>query len=339
LYHKYAPSNSKAYSHNVPQADVNTTTDIFTTTGTIPTTGSIIVNTSGIVGGISKGVIYYVIRLSSTTFKLATTKNNADAGVWIDITSADANNYFFMYDLLDYGISEMGTAGAIGLWGTSNLAYRDIIFGARLYDTGLDNQFTLCSTVPLLENRGYLVTPRIFLNSMTEAIQGLYVKHENLDTYDAILVKSKTKTFIGLPTSSPNASSSDELTWTSSTTATTTSDLSDAKTVFDTGEELEIELTAGIGAGQMMKITGLTVLSGTYTLTVEDVVIGYGSGLKSYFTIDNWTFEKSVTATSQIDGILEVDISKMGRAPQLKIELRGYQTTVEEIGIITNKNT
>lgn len=337
LYHRYSPSNSRAYFHSISQANVNTTTDIFTTSGVIPVTGSPVINTSGNVGGLSKGTIYYVIRLTSTTFKLATTKANADAGSWINITSADTNNYFYMYDIIDYGISYFQVSGAIGSWGTSNLAYRDFIFGGRLLDTSLNSQPTLCMTVPFLENRGHLALSKSFSDAILENTPKLFIKHRPLDTYDKILVKIKLKEYVGLPTSSPNDAGTDEITWTSSATGTTTTDLSEAKTAFDAGEELELELTAGIGAGQLIKITNITESGGTYTLTVEDDVTGYSSGLKSYFVVDNWKVCDSVDYSTQKEGVFETSIAKTSAAPQLKFELRGYQTCIQDI-LIPNKS-
>lgn len=335
LYHKYAPSNSRVYSHQILSANVNTTTDTFTTSSTIPTTGALITQINGVTGGLKKGMIYYVIRISDTTFKIAETKEDAIAGNWINITSADTVQTFYMYDIIDYGATIQGFAGAIGLWGTSKLYYRDVIFGSRILDTSLENQATLCSAVPFLENRGYVVLPRLFTSAQTENIQGIVIKHKPLDIYDSIIVKFKNKAILGLPASAPNGMSSNELTWTSSTTATTNSNLEDIKTAFDNGEELEIELTAGIGAGQMSKITNITESTGTYTITIQDEVIGYTVGLKSYFIIDNWKVFDSVDYSSQKDGIFEVPIADIGKSPQVKIELRGYNTTIEDMSIIS----
>lgn len=336
LYHRYSPSISKSYLHTISQANVNTTTNVLTTSVTIPATGNPVIFSSGDVGGLSKKRVYYVIKLSSTTFSLAETKELAGSGVAIDVTSADTNNYFWMYDLVDYGGSYFTKSGVIGLWDSNKACFQDIIGGARLLDTTLSSQPTLFTAVPFLENRGYLVTPKLYLDSVEEIVPKIYIKHKPLSTNDVIVVKVKNKEYFNIPASSPNDISDAYITWTSARGGYTTTDLSEVKTAFDAGEEFELELTAGTGSGQMVKITGISHSSGTYALDIEEDVIGYVAGTKSHFIIDNWTTCASVTYSTQSDGIFEVPIAKNSFAPQFKIELRGYKTTVSDIMIIND---
>ena len=258
LYHKYSPSLSRAYLHNITSGNIDLSTNTFTTTATIPPTGTPVIMPTSTIADLIVNKVYYVIRLTATTFRLATTYQNAMDIVSIDITSVSANNYLWMYDIKDFGISYYTKSGAITLFDTSSSIYRDVIFGNRLLNTSLVSQATLNMTVPHIENRGYLVTPKLFLNSNTELIESLVIKHAPLEDADKIIVKFKNKSIYGIPTVSPNNSSSDELTWTSGTTATTNTNLSEVKTAFDNGEEFELELTAGLGAGQMIKITDIT---------------------------------------------------------------------------------
>ena len=338
LYHRYSPSISRAYLNLVTEADINTTTDILTTSGVVPTTGNPIMLTSGTIGGLSLRTIYYIIRLSSTTFKLATTKQNAIDLNAIDLTSKSGNAHFITYELVDYGASYYPTSGAVGMWGTNTSIYQDLISGARMIDTSVNTSLEVLSSVtPYLENRGYFVTPRLYLNSITEQIPKIYIKHEPLDLNDSIIVKAKRIEIFNLPTTSPNAMSGDEIVWTSTTTGTTNTDLSEAMTAFDAGVELELELTAGVGAGQMVKITGLTESSGTYTITVADEIIGVSVGLRSHFIVENWEYFDSVTYSTQKEGVFEVSIARESSAIQFKIELRGYKTSISEL-LIPSKN-
>lgn len=337
LYHRYSPSISKVYSHTIVQANVNTTTGVFTTGSTIPNSGGIVINSSGTIGGISRGKIYYVIKITPTTFKIAETYEDAINMQGITITSADTINYFLMYDVVDYGASFSGITGGIALWGNNTSAYRDIIFGGSIYNSSLSLQDSMFSSVPFLENRGYVVLPRLFTNAKEENIQSIIFKHSPLDINDALYIKFKKKNVFGLPTSSPNGITNSYISWTSDTTGTSTSDLSEAKSCFDSGDELELEIISGIGGGQMIKITNITESSGTYTITVEESVVGYTSGAKSYFVIDNWKVYGSVNYDTQKNGILEIPIAESTKSPEIKIELRGYQTTIEDI--IINNNT
>lgn len=339
LYHKYSPSNSRAYLHAITEANVNTTTNIFTTSVTIPDTGNPVIMTLPKVTGLDVNTVYYVIKLSATTFKLATTKENAINLNAIDITAVDTIVYLWMYDIKDYGISYTTASGAISLFDTSNSVFKDAIFGGRIYHTDLNSMYALNMCSPFLENRGHFVTPKLFLNSTTENIQSITIKHAPLGGSDKIIVKMKQKDIFGIPTTTPNdtGTAGGYITWTSSTTATTDTDLSEAKTAFDNDDALEVELTAGLGAGQMINVTNLTETGGTYTITFEDEVVGYSTGLKSHFIIDNWKYLAEVDATTQTEGIFEVPIALDGKSPQFKVEMRGYNTTIEDMFIDNKK--
>jgi hypothetical protein len=191
-------------------------------------------------------------------------------------------------------------------------------------------------TVPFLENRGHFVIPKIFKGEQKTNVAKVTIKHAPLDTNDEIVVKTKMRSYVRIPTSTPD-NDTNFLTWTSSTTGTTSADLSEVKTAFDDGEEMEIELIAGIGAGQLIKITNITENAGTYTITVEDEVVGYASGRRSYFVIDNWKYWGSVDVDTQKEGIFELAINDTSKSPQIKIELRGYETKIEDI-LINDKS-
>jgi hypothetical protein len=337
LYHRYAPSNSRMYFHLISQANVNTTTDVITTSAPIPDTGNPLIITNESLGGFTNGTVYYVIKLSDTTFQIAQTKELAIAGVYMDITSATSPSYAFLYDIVDYGVSYFTESGAIGVWGSSELTYRDVIFGGRYLDTSLGAQKTLNTAVPLLENRGYVVLPKLYLDSAVENVQKLYIKHSPLDINDSILVKIKAKEYFGLPIASPNSASNDEFIWTGSKEGYTSTDLSEAKTALDAGEELEIEFTAGVGAGQCVKVTSLETSDGVYSIVLKEAVVGAQAGLKSHFVIDNWKEYATVNFSTQKEGLFEVSINAVSKSPQIKIELRGYETRIEDI-IIDNKS-
>lgn len=342
LYHKYSPSLSRAYLHTIASASVNTTTDIFTTSSTIPETGNPVIMPTDTIADLNMNQVYYVIKLSSTTFKLATTYENALVANAIDITEVSSTNYLWMYDVKDYGASYFTASGAVGLFGTTSSAYKDILFGGRLLNTSLGSVSVLSMCVPQLENRGYGVTPKIFLNAKTETIESLVIKHAPLNTEDKIIVKIKDKDIFGIPNTTPSSQKTGSgagLTWTSPNGCYTDINLAEVKTAFDAGEELELELIAGLGAGQMMKITSIAEGNGVYALELEDDVKGFVAGYQSYFSIDNWRYCGEVNYSTQQEGVFECPIAKTGKSPQFKIELRGYQTTVEDIFIKNHEHT
>jgi hypothetical protein len=332
LYHRYSPSLSKTYLHTITSANINTTTDVFTTASTIPATGNPVTLSSGTPGGLKRGVVYFVIKLTATTFQLAETKSEAEAGVYIDITSA-TDTSLFLYDIIDYGASFADTfSGGITIWGTASRAFNNVLFGGRYDETDLSSVDVLCSTVPFLESRGYIVTPRIYLD-IKDTWQSILIKYKKLEANDKIIVKYKAKDYTDIPISTPNDSSNDELVWTSDNEGYTSSDLSAVKTAFDAGEEMEVEFLSGIGAGQMVKLSDIDESSGVYSLVFAESVVGATTALKSNFIINNWTTAGEVNPDNQSDGIAEIPLGAVSSWIQFKIELRGYNTTIQELQI------
>lgn len=338
LYHKYSPSISRVYNHNISEANVNLTTNILTTSLTIPATGNPLIVTglagSGL-GGIVNRRIYYIIKLSSTTFQIASTYENAIAGVAVDITSAASSNFLWLYDIKDYGASYTGNAGAIASLGASKDWYTDIIGGTAMQTTTDSIMEVMFMAVPFLDNIGYFITPKFFTSSVTEVIQNLVIKHRPLDTHDKIIVKAKTEEYLGLPVTSVITASTRPAIWTGPREFYTEMDLNEAEARFnDDDVELEIELISGCGAGQMVKIQEITESNGVYAVVLAENVVGAGPGLKSQFVINNWKFFAEVNSTNQREGIFQIPIAKAGKSPQFKIELRGIETAIEDIFII-----
>lgn len=337
LYHRYSASNSRLYLHTITSGNVNTSTDIITTTATIPDTGNPVVLTNGGLGGIDSYKIYYVIKHSSTTFSVAESKTHAQSGVKIDITSADSSSALWMLDVLDYGVSFCNeTSGAIALYGTSAGIFTDIIFGGRLLATDSGNNYVLNSIISLFENRGYFVTPKIYSPGIKDIYQKVVIKHRPLDVEDAIIIKYRNKEYLNVPISTPNGlNSNTQFTWTSNDEGTTTADISEVKTLFDSGVEIECEFTSGIGAGQLVKVTSIDYGDGVYALGFAEQIVGATAGLRSDILLNNWTVCGTVnSANATVDGIYECRIDKPSKWVELKCELRGFKTTIEDLQII-----
>lgn len=343
LYHRYSPSISLGSMITVTSGNINTTTDIFTkTAGTLPPTGSPIKYTSdrsNQIGGLSVGTVYFIIKITSTTFKLATTKANADAGNWIDITSTGAaNNYFVGIDVLDFGVTtSTGRTGGIGLLGIQSNTFDHIIFGGEYvkYNSNIDYA-TINLTISEFDNRGYFVTAKITSQEVTDNSQKVFIKYRPLKNQDLIVVKYKNDDVAGIPTSTSSATggTSSRCNWTSSTTFTTTTDLSEVESyINDSDGECEVEIVNGAGAGQMAQISTITESSGTYTITLAEEIIGAASGYICDTIIDNWKKIGEIT-TSDTKGWMEFPINKSSKYIKLKVELRGSNTTVEELQLV-----
>lgn len=331
LYHRYSPSISHVYVGVISAID--TSTDIITlSSGTIPPTGSVARLSS--ISGTSDDLVlnsdYYIIKLTSTTLKLATSRANALGGVAINLTDDTGPARLHLYDIIDYGnsfIDHLGL-GAVAKIDQNSVVFTDVMIGGDFRNGADTTKEGLCIGVPFLENRGWLITPKIFSSQVTDIPQKLVLKFRPLKTGDKIVVKYRNRDVLGLPVSS----SGDEATWTDSDSFTTAQDLSEAKTYLDAGHELECEFVSGVGGGQMVKVSSITVSGTTYTVNLAESPVGVAQGLKSEFIIDNW--EVKHTFTSADTSPVEVTIGGSASWSQFKIELRGVETTIEELQFI-----
>ncbi|RJQ33899.1 hypothetical protein C4568_03800 [Candidatus Parcubacteria bacterium] len=343
LYHRWSPSNSLVERFVVSSANVNTSTDIMTvSSGTVPATGNVaryIYTDGSEIGGIKRNNDYYIIKHTATTFSLAESKEEALSGVKIDLTgTGGTNNHFHFYTLEDYGQSLFEKSGAMEMFGENNGFYRDLIMGSQNYSNSLTATDTMCMTVPFLESRGWIITPKIFSSAVKDNWRKITVFFQPLKSGDSIVVKGRKQNLSGLPIASPNIETSDSATWVSTTEFNTGTDLSEAKTHLDAGKELEIEFTAGAGAGQTAKVLTISEpSSGTTVVSVSEEILGVVAGRKSHYIIDHW--ETLGTATSQDEGYKQFTLEGSSKFAQYKIELRGDDVTIEDIAPdpITNK--
>lgn len=337
LHHKYSPSISKAYNFGVTDANVNTTTDVMTvSSGTLPATGSIVRYIAGTteIGGLTLQNDYYLIKTATTTFKLATTKEYALQGIAIDLTSVGSggNNYFYMYDLKDYSATFYDDAGALGKIGGTSTYYQDIFIGGDFDTTALASNDSLCMVVPFLENRGYFQTLKFFSEEIRDSSNHLLIKFKPLGDNDSIVVKSRYEDVIGIPVATLTSA-----TWDGTNTLHATHDFSEAKTYFDAGGELELEIVSGAGAGTISKITDIGSGSGVYSFSLEDNVLGAASTLSCHFVINNFAHATTITSANNNDGYVLVPINTTGKFIQFKIELRGSDVTIEEMNFINKE--
>lgn len=340
LYHRYGPSISRLKTASVAQASVDTTTGLLTAgSAVIPETGNPVIyiyNPTTLIGGLTTGTVYYVIRVTTSSFKLATTKQNAIDGVWITPTSQGAaSNYFAFLDVKDYGIAYSDLrSGATSMVSYSTDIADHLIFGGEYWDyNSTTANGVACLTVPYFPNIGYIVTSKLESDNIEDNFVKLYIKYRPLDTGDSITLKYKDEDLMGVPISSPQRNTSNTVgNWTSSTTFTTTASISHIKTLVDAGGEIECEILAGAGAGQMSQITSITGTS-TFTVTLADEIDGAASGSVCAFILNNWKALGSVT-TADTKGYKEFPFATVSKAVKIKVILKGVGVTVEELQVL-----
>lgn len=338
LYHRYSPSVSKLTTTTITESNVNTTTNILTTIESIvPETGNPCVftyNRADPIGGLTTSTIYYVIRVTTNQLKLAATYQNAIDAQAIDITAAPAGSQYIAFlDMQDYGLSLcQNRVGGIGVVSKATNLYDHLMFGGEYEDNNSTAKYAHgCMTVPLFENRGCLVTRKLESSQVTDNNKKIFIKFKPLGEGDAIVLKYKDRDIYGIPVATPQVGRN--CVWTSTTTFTSTANLAHAKTAFDSNVELECEVINGAGAGTYTRITNLTESLGTYTVTVADAVVGTGSGKYSNVIINNWTTIGTIDNTNT-DNWKEFPIANIAKWIMIKCELRGVNTTVEELQII-----
>lgn len=344
LYHRYAPSISPMTLISVADGDQNASTDVLTaTSGTVPATGSVALyaGTAGAsIGGLKRNTAYYIINLTSTTFQLAASREDADEGRAIDITATSGNTaYFYMVEFHDFGQTLFDTAGGIGLCEAPTSVYRDILVGASLQDRTASAGATesMCIGVPFLENRGHLIFSRINALEIEDEAQSLVVKFRPLGAEDVIVVKEKPSDVAGLPVTTPqNIRSSSIGTWQGKRSLTSSADLSAAKDYLDAdvNNQLELEVVSGSGGGVSVQISSIDYDSATevYAIGVEEDVPGAAVEEVFDFSIDNWHLLRKITSADTDEnekGYAEVSCGTISKRQIFKIELRGYGTTIE----------
>jgi len=339
LYHQYSPSISPLTQISVLDSGVSTSTGVFTVnTGNIPDTGSpikYVFNTNTEIGGLKAGTIYYIIKINSTSFKLATTKQNAIDNNFITITSTGYTvNYFLALYLRDYGQTYLLQSNGIVTTKQNSLVYERLLFGNRLYNLTGNTQNSLQMSVTEFDNIGYCVTPRIVSLTIEDIAEKLYIKYSPLKTNDSITLKIKYDDVVGLPVSSTQTPGS--ATWTDESTLTTVADMSDVYTYLqDSSNECEIEIISGAGGGQLAKISSISYLAGTYTIILASEIEGADSGRTCNFIIDNFVELGTITSDDS-NGYKEFPISKSAKWFKIKIIMKGTDITIEELDFINN---
>jgi len=339
LYHRSAYSNNKVELRTI--TGLNTSTDTFTANSsfTAVTGTQIFYKGSVATTGLYLNRFYFLIRVSGTTFKLATTYDNAIAGTAIDVTSAGTAESIYFHDDTDFGVTNPTSikAGAICIISDSDLysqTYKqstgsNILYGlAGLPNTTLSSTSNTLQTLTSGENRGYIITPKIFTSQLKEEWQRIYSLLGNIyEGNDKVIIKYRITDKQNYPINNSGYT----CTWSDSDTFTTTQDL----TGVAAGDEVEI--TNGAAAGSIANISSLTYLSGTWTVNL-DATFTVSVSDKSSFFIQNWTQIASGTY-SDIDSFLEASIGTESKWIQFKIELRGVSKPfIEELQIVNNVN-
>jgi hypothetical protein len=148
---------------------------------------------------------------------------------------------------------------------------------------------------------GYLVTTKIESKGAQDSWQKIFLRYKKLLTSSDFMV-AKYRTSDPEPTAI-------SLTWVTTTTFTTTTDLSALV-------GYEVEITQGVGSGQTAHITRVTG-SGTFTVTLDQIITGATGTAKA--RVQNWT--KMGIINDQTSQVKDFPINKTGASPWIQFKV------------------
>lgn len=344
LYHKYSPSATTIQIISGSNVTVDTSANTFTLTSgnlnNIVTGMPVLFNeVTDVLTPLKESVAYYIIKTSSTVFKLATSYTNAIAGTAIDITTAgNTGQQWFVFKTLDYGWGLYGNRMAVAVLNNNHFDSTRtgrICFTADLTArTSYSTDLTVFNGVsPFLPNRSYFVTPRLNSSDIEDEYGNVHIKYFPLGPDDKIIIKYKDIDKRNYPFSSVQYGTNTNwnATWTSTTVFTSVADLSSVVA----GDEVEI--ISGVGAGHIANIVSISESTGTYTVTLEEEFPFAVANDVMRFNIDNFTKLCEITSSSNEDtkGTYKIPLGRKSKFVQLKVEMRGTGIVIEEL-IINN---
>jgi hypothetical protein len=336
LYHRHGPSQAKRYEETVASASIDAATDVITVAAAPATGTPVVFQQGGALGGVAEGTVYFTIKLSGTTVKLASTRALAALGTAVDITSVEAATSFFFWFFPE---TDFGQYLSENAWCVR--PYRNEDQGAQFWEasrvffggeTATATNLTASSeclntAVFQIPNRGYMVTAKVQAEAITEGAPQAYVRFRPLATAeDKIVVKHRRAEKAGFPIRYAS------VTWTDGDTFTTT----DTRFA-NVAAGHEIEVIAGRASGCLAHVSSISGTS-TYTVNLDESFPEVAASDVSYVTVDNW--EKKVTVTTATEtnerGFASVPVNARDAVfHQFKVELRGADVAVREIFVPT----
>jgi len=211
----------------------------------------------------------------------STQNENLPSGVWefdknIGWTHRQSLSYtlFDSSTITDFGqgkISKAGVLANVNTYSTSSSRNGTIMAGATYFTnaTTTSNGIFLDDSNDILQKKGYFVTGWFESSDVEDKFNRLWVKYKRfLNANDKIVFKYRTYEIEPLQAT---------ITWTSTNTFTTPTDISAYGVISGTGEGYEVEILNGTGSGSTAHITSITG-SVPYTVTIDETITGVTNG-------------------------------------------------------------
>lgn len=286
-----------------------------------------IVQIAGLTGDVTTD-IYYAIKVTSTTLKLARTPQEAIAGSQITITGTPSANDEIVFNMYEScGGTRLARAGGVcvpAALGMPRWSGIEVIFSGDVPTSTATDIGTVCS-LGMGKNVGSFITPKIQASNVTDMWKKLIAKFPPLNIPTRkIIIKYRIANRWGMPGRGDWANG--KATWVTSTTFTINPKTYD---FYSAAIGDEIEFTEGAASGYTAHITLITVNSATqWTITIDEAMPEVVASDVSRFIVDNWTKYKTISTTDTVKeaakGFQNNTFSKNSKWVQFKIELRGY---------------
>lgn len=340
LYHKFSYSVAKTYKLSDPTVD--TTNDYITVTQDLPTGTEVwyhaaTPNTSlsAIYGSLVDDIRLFIVRVSATQVRFATSLANALANSYINFTADDGSGEdWVFFPNIDYGQLKSDRPAAICpiIYSQSSpWLGTEIIWSADVSKRNLDASGHIGSVSTGVEARGYFSTPKIFSSEILDRYNLFSLKFAPLSyEKDKIIVKYRLldDNLSTVDLSQGGATGFWGATWTAINTFTTTHSAWSRARAGD-----EITVLEGAAGGLLAHITSISVNAGTYTVVIDENYDCYQSGDVSVIIFRNWKKFQVITYGDKnaVKGYFKKQIGKAGKFLQIKVELRGIEVKIEEL--------
>ncbi len=210
----------------------------------------------------------------------------------------------------DYGQVKISGVGALAEWNvpsTSTTRNGTLLCGASYYQdaTTVKSGIFYDDSNDTLQKAGYFITtkqPAVDAkgnSSVQNMWQNIYTVYKKLlDSNDKMVVKYRV--YEAEPITAT-------ITWASTTTFTTTTDVT---AYWTSGTGYEVEVLNGIGAGKCSHITSIVNNSGTYTVTVNETYTGATGTAQARFQF--WTYIDTISYNSSLPAGVTFDQAGIG---------------------------
>lgn len=299
---------------------------------------------NALTGDIITNMTYYAIKVTSTTFKLANTPQQALAGQNIAVSGTPNSFDTFTFNVYkNVGATRVNRGGPVHIMSRLTMPrFRGskILYGCDS-DTGSGTGVASVMSLGMGKNVGSFVTPKIQAENATDLFKKLIAKFPPLNIPSRkIILKYRIANRWGMP--GRGDFNGGEAVWINSTSFTINPKTYDMYSAA-VGDEIEFQSKAA--AGYTAHISAITVNSATdWTITIDEAMPDVTASEQSEFIVDNWTKYKTVSTTDALKeatkGLINAALAKNAKWIQLKVELRGYadiEDTVdlEEVMLLT----